>query len=272
MIKKIFLFFFVVGIALLILNIFGFFMSLRNADIYTETEVLFKDDIIFSHKEVKGGIIRKAHESDREYVFRVNRAVNKGVAHYWKDEGIRKYNLRVPIWENYLLYFNYFNKKYEYSNYKKAIERGAGLCSQQAIIVTGILNDNGINAQIIGLDGHIVLTAEVENNIWHIVDPDYGIIMPYDISEIEKNPEIVRLYYQDIENQYRGDNGISADEIIKIYGKEGNYICQNGVVGYKGMKAYDEYLSYIYIWVIPFVIIIVSCICTRLFNTLKNKL
>ena len=190
MIKKISLFFFIVGITLLNLNIFGLLISLRNTDIYTETEVLFKDDITLSRKEVKNGIIRKANESDKEYVYRINKIINKGTAHYWKNEGIKKYNLRVPIWENYLLHFNYFNKKYEYSNYKKAIERGVGLCSQQAIIVTGILNDNGINAQIIGLSGHVVLRTEVENNIWYIVDPDYGIIIPYDIFEIEKKYKV----------------------------------------------------------------------------------
>ena len=58
--------------------------------------------------------------------------------HKQQDEGI-------PIYENYLLFiasYRYPDEylKYEFVDYRKAIERGIGLCSQQAIIVSEILN------------------------------------------------------------------------------------------------------------------------------------
>ena len=69
------------------------------------------------------------------------------IAHYWRDEGINKYYLRIPFWENYLLYIaSYIDPeeylKYEFYDYRRAIERGVGLCSQQAIIVSTWFDSN----------------------------------------------------------------------------------------------------------------------------------
>ena len=88
-------------------------------------------------------------------------------------------------------------KKYEYANYKKALERRMGLCSQRANIVVGILSENKINANIIGLNGHVVLRAEDENGKWYVLDPDYGVVIPYDIYEIQNNLGLLKEYYTD---------------------------------------------------------------------------
>lgn len=117
-------------------------------------------------------IVRK-DESNEEYIVKLNNAINKGIAHYWADEGILKYNIRIPIYENYLLFLASYTsprlfRKYEYCNYRKAVERGIGLCSQHAIIISKILEENGINSKIIGLSGHVVTMAQIhkENNSW----------------------------------------------------------------------------------------------------------
>ncbi|MFQ6121201.1 MAG: hypothetical protein ACE5KE_15095, partial [Methanosarcinales archaeon] len=183
-------FLFIFGIILLMLNLPGIFMTLRNSSIYDVTGNKSNDIITLNDVEVKQQIVRRANESDEEYVFRITKIIHEGIVNYWPDEGIEKYNLRVPIWENYLLYLASFIKpdiyrKYEYANYNKAIERGVGLCSQQALIVTGILNDHGIDAEIIALNGHFVLRAQVTENTWYVVDPDYGVVIPHDIFEIE---------------------------------------------------------------------------------------
>lgn len=249
-------------------------MSLRNPDIYTETGSLFADDITLRLGDVNREIARKTGESDEEYVVRINNVINKGIAHYWLDEGIGKYNLRVPVWENYLLYLASFLKpgiyrKYEYADYRKAMERGVGLCSQQAIIVVGILNDSGIDAEMLGLDGHVVLRAKVSRHTWYVADPDYGVIIPHDISEIEANPELVRPYYRGIEAQFRGaDNSVSPDWAVEVYGKSGNTVFKNGVIGYVHWKKfYPECLSYIAIWIIPLMMI-----APQLLGLLKNRM
>lgn len=262
-IRKFFFIIFIIGIGFLMLDISGIFISLRNPDIYTETSTTFKNDITIDYDDAIKQITRRVNESDEEYVFRISRIINRAVVHYWRDEGIEKYNLRIPIWENYLLYFASFvrpdiYRKYEYVNYKKAIERGVGLCSQHAMIVTGILNNNGIDAGMIGLKGHVVLRAKVKNNTWYVVDPSYGIVIPHDISEIEINPELIRPYYANIKNQYRNDsNTISLNRMVEIYGKNGNTLWKNGIIGYKTWKIlYIEYLSYIIIWIVPLIMLV----------------
>lgn len=253
-----------IGTLLLSLNIAGLFLSLHNPEIRHEDGVLFKDDITLDHRDVTRRISRSVGEDVQAYLSRLNQLINNGIAHYWRDEGAEKYNLRIPVWENYLLFAARFLKpdtfgRYEYLDYHKAIERGVGFCSQQAIIVTGILNDNGVEAQIVGLSGHVVLRAEVRADTWHVLDPDYGVSIPHDIDEIRKNPDLVRQYYADIEDSYLSLNDpqrISLRAMIDLYGSEDISLVPNGVAGYAPRRYQFERLSYLAIWIIPFILMV----------------
>lgn len=258
---------FALGIFLLFLNLAGFFIPLRNADVFDESESA-KGKITFSKAEVLEAIKRKPADTNETFVTRVNEAIFKGVAHYWNDEGIDKYHLRVPPWENYLLYLRSFTKpqtylKYEFCDYRKAIERRVGLCSQQSLIISGILEENGFKTKILSLYGHVVASAEVSKDKWWIVGPDYGIVIPHSIEEIENNPEIVRPYYTGY--------GEEVDNLmVKLYGKEGNRYF-NGVDDYCGDKKIFEEKSYKLIWVIP-VILVFPFIFYKLLGNLKQRL
>ena len=122
------------------------------------------------------------------------------------------------------------------------------------MIVTAILNDNGIDANLIGLSGHVVLQTNV-NNKWYILDPDYGVAMPYHIFAIENNPELIRPYYDfDQEAIF----GINQEDLVAIYGKP-NIIVLNSVIGYTGAKVYYfEELSYALIWIFPLFLILLG--------------
>lgn len=264
---------FITGTVLLLLNISGLFLSLRNPDIYQEQKVSFFEDISLTAQEVYSNIAREEREPADRFVLRINDLINRGIAHYWVDEGIEKYNLRIPVWENYLLYISSFidpehYKKYEFADYVKAIERGVGLCSQHAIIVTGILNANGIEAEMIGLSGHVVLRAKIEEGSWYVADPDYGTVIPHDISEIEDNPEIIRPSYRNLRGlSHVNDIEPVIDNLVDIFGKEGNRICKDGIRGYTGSEKFNrEYLSYIFIWIIPIIMLL-----PYTFRFLRNK-
>ncbi len=154
----------------------------------------------------------------------MNDAVYRGVVHYWPETGeaVDRYRLRVPVYENYLLYLasyirpDYF-EKYEFVSARKALERGIGLCSQQAMAVRGAMKRNGVPARIVLLSGHVVVTAEVDRGEWWVLDPDYGVVIPKSISEIERDPEIIRPYYR-----AKGYGDRIIDELAAIYGPEGN--------------------------------------------------
>jgi len=255
---------FFLGILLLGVNIFGLFKSLRNPEIYTEQNTKRVSDITIKYPDIKGQLVRKDHETDKEFAVRVTNVVTEGMLHYWKDEGLTKYNERVPMWDNYLLFTaSYIDpgkyKKYEFSNYKKNLERGVGLCSTTSIVLKGVLNDNGIDASLWDIAGHVVVRAKV-NNEWWILDADYGIVVPHDTAAIQANPEIVRPAYANLASKYKlnAPDPYTTDTVVKIYGKDGNHIYT--------MNNRFEYFSYWAIWVIPFLLMLPYTL-----NLLKRK-
>lgn len=255
----------VLGIFLLGLNFIGFFIPLRNADIYTEEENYFPNDIVHTEDELEQvlDLLKNEKESDKEFIIKANKAVHDGIAHYWKDAGINKYNLRIPIYENYILYIASYLypekfRKYEFSDFDKAIERGVGLCSQHALILSEVLENNGIDAEIITLPRHVVVSAEVkDDNEWWVVDPDFGVIIENTIQEIEKTPSIVSpIYYaKGYDNQIVNDLTETYGTVLSIH---------DSAKEYSGVKRfYFEKLSYILIWALPLFLIGVAIFLSR---------
>lgn len=247
-----------IATALIIINCIGLVTSLRNSEIYSESSTLFKNDISLTEEEVIQELDKK-ELSDKEYAIKANETINNGIAHYWVDEGISKYNLRIPFYENYILFTaSYISpssfEKYEYCDYRKALERGVGLCSQHSIILSEFLSANDINNRIVGLSGHVVVMAQIdaENDIWWILDPDYGVTIKYNLDEIEENPAIIREFY--LKKGYSSEN---VDMLIDIFEKDGNSISTSDKTYCSNKKYYFERLSYISIWLIPILILLV---------------
>ncbi len=273
---------FIMGISLLILNIVGVFISLRNSEIYQE-HTYFENDITLTEKEL-WSIINKEYGSNEERIIAINSAINKGIAHYWGEE-VKKYNLSIPMHENYLLFMaaytysfltkyvppfrKFFKKfresfdilrKYEFSDYKKAIERGVGTCSQHTIIINQVLKKKGIDSKIVYLNGHVVAMAQVNNteNTWWVIDPDYGVIMKHDIHEIEQRPDMIAPYYRE-----KGHSEGEIKELIAAFSEEENKI-YNTVSDYHGKerfyKYHIEYVFYILKWMLPMVLLTPYCL------------
>ena len=258
---------FSIGIVLLCINIYGLFKTLRNPALYDEEKTLHNriDDVVIKYPNINDQLKRLPGENNRDFAIRINTVVNKGMAHYWKDVGLEKYRLRVPVWENYLLHLASYIKpkeyrKYEFSNYKKNLERGVGLCSAHSIVVNGILKQQGIKAELLTVGGrHVVTRAEIDDSTAFILDPDYGIVVPYDTAAISANPELVRAHYQDMAALYYPDakDPYTTDFMVKIFGgKKFVYTVDN----------WFEYFSYWAIWIIPLLLMIPFII-----NFLKKK-
>ncbi len=244
---------FTLGLVLLAINIFGLFKTMRNPDVYSEPKTGRLNDITIKLEDARKALVRNADESDKDFAIRINDVVSRSMSHYWKQEAVKRYNMRVPVWENYLLFsVNSFKKdnRYEFLNYKKGLERGVGLCSSHSIIVQGVLLDNGMEAQLWDIAGHVVVRAKVSENEWYILDPDYGLVVPHDISAIEADPEIVRPAYAELASLYKPeyDDPYTTDHVVEIYGKEGNHIYS--------YNASFEIFSYIAIWFIPILLML----------------
>ena len=121
----------VCGGGLIAANIIGLFVPLRNSAIYTETDTEMADTITLTENDFYEAIKRKG-ESDFDYAVKVNQAVSDGLSTYWGGD-IAKYNLRVPIQENWILYLTRWHVKYEFYDWHKTIKRGVGICADHAI-------------------------------------------------------------------------------------------------------------------------------------------
>ena len=250
--RKINKFLFAFGFVLFGLNIFGLFKTMRNPAIYSEEKTLRNriNDITIKYPEIKEMLKRKEHETNKDFGIRINKVVNDGFIHYWKKEGIDKYHLRVPVWENWILYLaSYMSPKtymyYEFSNYKKNLERGVGLCSTHSTIVKGVLLDNGIKAELLDVGGHhVVVRAELNDTTTYILDPDFGVVVPFDTLAITTNPELVRAPYSNMASLYYTDakDPYTTDLMVNIFGKK-KYVYS--------VDNWFEYFSYWAIWIIP---------------------
>ncbi len=239
---------FIIGLLLLGLNITGLFKSLRNDDLYREVTP-YRNDISLRLEEAKKQWHREAGEPDKDFAMRMSTLINNSMAHYYKNEGIKKYHLQIPLWENYLLSLKQWitgKEKYEFRNYKKAVERGVGICSQPCIALQNLLAANGIEADLWDIWGHIVVDAKFSDGTRYILDPDYGQFVPHGMQEIMNDPEIVREWYADQDDVYATHitEHKHTDDIVAMYEKDRNKIYY--------MKAGFENFSYIAIWILPF--------------------
>jgi hypothetical protein len=215
---------FCAGLLLLVLNFYGLFRTMRNPDIIYEQNTSRISGITTGLDDARREMIRRPGESDREFAIRANDLVHSSMIHYWRNEGLDKYYLRIPVWENYIIYFKTLfkdNKRYEFANYwKKNLERGVGLCSTHSIVLNGILKDNGIESEFWDIKRHVILRVRISENEWYIMDPNYGLFIPHDRHQILENPELVRPTYANMANLYKSgyETEYNTDFLVKVYG------------------------------------------------------
>lgn len=237
----------------MLINLYGMLVGLRHNDIYFEKTYL-NNKIELSLNEVYNRL-NNLDQCDEKNIIEVTNIVNKGIAHYWFDD-IRKYNMTVPLYENFILYLkSYLNphmyKKYEFVDYHKALERGIGMCSQYSSILVQILKEKGCDARIVGLGRHVVSTVQLQNGNWWVVDANYNVVIPFSLVYIEKNPNIVKSYYLD-----KGYSDDVSKSMIEIYSKEKNRIYPNNGGEWYNKKAQFEEISYVLKWIIPIVLML----------------
>ena len=257
----------IAGLFLLGPNIYGLFKTMRNPAVYAEEQTQRNriNDITIRYPDIIDQLKKKPGEPDLDFGIRINKVVNDGFMHYWKEKGIVKYHMRVPAWENYLLFFaSYVNpgkfKRYEFSNYKKNLERGVGLCSTHSTIVKGVLLENGIKAELMDVGGHhVVVRAELNDTAIYMLDPDFGIVVPYDTAAITANPELVRKAYNNMTSLYYPDakDPYTPDILVDIFGRKKYIYTVNNRF---------EYFSYWAIWIFPFLLMTPYCL-----NVIRRK-
>jgi hypothetical protein len=207
--------------------------------------------INYDEREIFKTIDKRINELNGDYAYRLVDLVYNSTYHFVEGSNPERYNQRVPIYENYILYFKSYlpseSNIYVFCNPNIALERGIGLCNQFSFIIFGFLDQNGIPANIYVLDGHVVTEALIDEKPvqkW-VLDADLGVVLEYDIETLENNPDIVVETYRDY-----GYSDEYSKKIAEIYGRQGNYIQAN-----KGYCQLEKQ-AYINKWVWPIIMMI----------------
>jgi hypothetical protein len=240
-----------ISVLLLLINFSGVLIPLRNPAVYDEIEYAGKQRTAqYAPQEVYTQMNRDVaiDEQYPEYVKRLTQLIFDGTVHYWPESGDPAFRLRVPLRENYLIFFDQILRgeraNYEFCRAERAIERATSVCSQSSKMLADILGRNRVKAHIVGLEGHVVTRARVdnENDIWWILDADYGVVVEHDIDAIEADPERIRPFYA-----AQGYNDAVIDILVGIYGPEGNQTIDENLQ----CEGEDHY--YLLKWLLPVV-------------------
>lgn len=258
-----------VGALLLAINLYGLTQTLRPA-FDEKSQFRFPNDFPLPIKEAKSGLLKRPGEGEREYAERLTVHVAQSVAHIeWLSEyDLDRYHQRVPLWENFILHFmGRFSgipeyERYHYSDYDKALERGVGVCGDVSIILSEVLREQGINAQIVSYPGHVVVAARFADGEEILLDPDFGVILPFGTGQLPNGQREVRRRY--LEAGYRSRD---ADIMQSIYRHPPIY--WDGVEHFITKKYYFEHLAYGLKWLIPILLILLSGLAYRRARQLK---
>ncbi len=224
-------------------------------------------DISLSLHEYQQAVKRRPEETDEEYAKRLTKVISQGTAHiHWERYDPVKFNQMVPLWENWILHLmGRFSGIAEYERYHfvdpdKSIERGIGICGEVSMLMTTLLEQNGIEARMITVPGHVVVTAEIDGRA-KIFDPDFGVVLPFAASELKDNAEVASQLYVDA-----GYKPHDKAFFLNAYTKP--YRIWEGPEHFITTKFYFEKVSYWLIWLVPLCSIAFAWLISLL---IKNK-
>ena len=213
--------------ALLAISAIGLIVPLRSSEVDRPSRATIvrshgPGDATMTWESARTQLARGARESRAAYAHRLTNVVAASVMHYWYERDRRAFRLQVPIWENYLLWLAGVLRPeyrlYAFADPYKAIERGVGMCDQVSSALVTLLRREGLDARIVQLNGHTVVTAEVDAGVWHVLDADYNVTIPRSMAQIQAEPNMIRPYYQAAFNRLDPvSSRISLDLIASFY-------------------------------------------------------
>jgi hypothetical protein len=245
------------GLSLLIINLYGLTQTLRPASFPAEDLRFGEDDISLSLEDYQEAVVKQVNETKLEYSKRLTKVIAQGTAHvHWEKYEPEKYNQLVPIWDNWILHFmgqvlklpKY--ERYHYVTAEKSIERGIGLCGEVSMLMTSLLERNGIEASMLSFPGHVVVTAEIEG-IKMVFDPDFGVNLPFAPSDLAQNVELAARQYANA-----GYNEANQKLFLSTYNQP--FQEWDGPEHFITKKYYFEKMSYWVKWLFPLFCLILS--------------
>ena len=222
--KKLFgITFIIISIFLLGITVYGIFNPNDYRKLFSKKTLSYRQTL---------QCIDNAFKKYGKTVFFLKEAVecyNKGIVYIWPS----KYT-KISFKDNYILnilsYFdNLFYKikltknphlfsEFQSCKYERALGRGFGICSQNALGLADLLYKKyKIETHIIELHGHVVLEAVIKEKKY-ILDPSVGLFIPYNLNYIEKHLNYIFNLYKNTNHPELAKTYQPPNEISPIIG------------------------------------------------------
>lgn len=247
----------VCGLVLLSVNIYGLSKDVRQSPIDPQY-LRFHDDVKFDFDEGMKMLQMREGDDAFSYAKRATLAISGTLAHiHWGRYEPTKFNQLVPIWENYFLHFlGVFSgmkeyQRYHFAHFERSLYRGIGICGDASMIMSQVLDINNIDNQIISVPGHVIVQAKMDDGNVINFDPDFGVVLPYSISQINDSPELVADHYYDA-----GYSEKEVNNLVTRYGK--NVKTWDGVSHFIRKKYYFEHIAYALKWPFPILLVMLG--------------
>lgn len=177
-----------IGLAIVAINITGFFVF---TTIDGNEPGAPPADIQISEEEFWAKAYKKKGEPIRDYVKRLTGLIDKRMI------AIDPTYAKPTFFENWILWSRARRIGYhEWLDSEKAIRLGGGYCSQHAIVMDNILDEQGIESRILGLNGHVLNEVLIDGE-WYVADPNYNVTFDASLAELEDNPFKVYQAYRE---------------------------------------------------------------------------
>lgn len=235
-----------VGVGLIMINIVGLFINYPSIP---ERNALGPDMRTITIKSEDLDML--SHETERDYMVRVSHLIDGHIVHFWAP--FSEYS-KIDIFDNYLLYIlSYFERFKKFRNYEfarddLALKRGYGYCSQTSRVAYSAFKRNGIVTRIYANKYHVLVVAYDNNGNEYIVDPTYGIVIPFPLQELYENINLIKKYYSGTD----GKMNVNLLSAYKIGFKE--YFSESY---YEDRKNLEDFF-YFFKWAIPAILLILS--------------
>lgn len=254
--------FLLIGLSLTLINLFGLTQSIRPEGLWDEP-TRFENDYSIPYEEAIAQLKRLPEESELAFAQRATHVISQSITHiHWNEEPDNtRFNQLIPIWENYFLYFMGIwsglpeYEKYHYTDYRRSIKRGIGLCGDTSMIMSEVLSENGIDSRIMTYPLHVVIEAHVDGEK-RLFDADYGIALPFGSANVGKHVPKVQTLYR--EQGFEPD----ADKLVPII-FSGQAKAYNDVKAFVTKKYYFERISFGLKWPLPLVFVLIGWFLIR---------
>jgi len=138
-------------------------------------------------------------------------------------------------------------------------------CSQASYLLVQLLLEHNIPARHVGLYGHVVAEAFWDGT-WHMLDPDYGIVVRSDLGTILSVSDLTeKLLTESYEGEFEGEENLKALVNIFLDTTNDNYIAYpegSYFVAAAQFLLWFSYLAAILKWVLPLSGFLIWCLAS----------